>query len=136
MDIVVCFALFLAAMLFCLVKGFSLAWALVPALIMLILPLLRVPSRRAMAISAAAAFVITVTVQGGSVTDALRIMVVGYHPTEGLLASVVSGGGRAAVRFLTGAMGPCPGLSRHGRDGPRGRKARRAGPVRLSFFPA
>lgn len=68
-------------------------WALVPALIMLILPLLRVPIRRAMAISAAAAFVITVTVQGGSVADALRIMVVGYHPTEGLLASVVSGGG-------------------------------------------
>ena len=28
MDIVVCFALFLAAMLFCLVKSFSLAWAL------------------------------------------------------------------------------------------------------------
>jgi len=45
-------------------------WALVPALTMLILPLLRVPIRRAMAISAAAAFVITVTVQGGSVADA------------------------------------------------------------------
>ena len=72
-------------------------WALVPALIMLILPLLRVPIRRAMAISAAAAFVITVTVQGGSVADALRIMVVGYHPTEGLLASVVSGGGLVSM---------------------------------------
>ena len=64
---------------------------------MLILPLLRVPIRRAMAISAAAAFVITVTVQGGSVADALRIMVVGYHPTEGLLASVVSGGGLVSM---------------------------------------
>ena len=72
-------------------------WALVPALIMLILPLLRVPIRRAMAISAAAAFVITVTVQGGSVADALRIMVVGYHPTKGLLASVVSGGGLVSM---------------------------------------
>ena len=72
-------------------------WALVPALIMLILPLLRVPIRRAMAISAATAFVITVTVQGGSVADALRIMVVGYHPTEGLLASVVSGGGLVSM---------------------------------------
>lgn len=34
MDIVVCFALFLAAMLFCLVKGFSLAWALLFALVL------------------------------------------------------------------------------------------------------
>ena len=50
-----------------------------------------------MAISAAAAFVITVTVQGGSVADAIRIMVVGYHPTEGLLASVVSGGGLVSM---------------------------------------
>jgi len=72
-------------------------WALLPALIMLVLPLMRVPIRTAMAISAAAAFVITVTVQGGSVADALRIMVVGYHPTEGLLASVVSGGGLVSM---------------------------------------
>ena len=34
MDIVVCFALFLAAMLFCLVKDFSLAWALLFALVL------------------------------------------------------------------------------------------------------
>ena len=72
-------------------------WALLPALIMLILPLVRVPIRRAMAVSAAAAFLITITVQGGSVSDALRIMVVGYHPTEGLLASIVSGGGLVSM---------------------------------------
>ena len=85
-------------MLSALAESFVISpWALVPALIMLILPLLRVPIRRAMAISAAAAFVITVTVQGGSVADALRIMVVGYHPTEGLLASVVSGGGLVSM---------------------------------------
>lgn len=72
-------------------------WALLPALIMLVLPLTRVPIRRAMAVSAAAAFLITVTVQGGSVSDALRIMVIGYHPTEGLLASIVSGGGLVSM---------------------------------------
>ena len=132
MDIVVCFALFLAAMLFCLVKDFSLAWALLFALVlffalglrrgygakalvkmawskmpksMIVLRILFFiglltglwRSCGAMAISAAAAFVITVTVQGGSVADALRIMVVGYHPTEGLLASVVSGGGLVSM---------------------------------------
>ena len=72
-------------------------WALVPALIMLVLPLLRVPIRRAMAVSAAAAFVITVTVQGGSAADAVKIMAIGYHPTEGLLADVVSGGGLVSM---------------------------------------
>ena len=72
-------------------------WALVPALIMLVLPLLRVPIRRAMALSAAAAFVITVAVQGVDVVDALKIMVVGYYPTEGLLAKVVSGGGLVSM---------------------------------------
>ncbi len=72
-------------------------WALVPALIMLVLPLVRVPIRSAMALSAAAAFLITTTVQDVSVPEALRIMLAGYHPTAGPLASVVSGGGLVSM---------------------------------------
>ena len=90
-------------MLSALAESFVISpWALVPALIMLVLPLLRVPIRRAMAVSAAAAFVITVAVQGIGAGEALWIMVAGYHPTEGLLAKVVSGGG--LVSMLTPFM--------------------------------
>lgn len=85
-------------MLRALEEGFVISpWAVVPALIMLALPFFHVPIRRAMAFSAAAAFVLTVTVQGVDLAEALRIMVVGYHPTEGQLASVVSGGGLVSM---------------------------------------
>ena len=73
-------------------------WALVPALIMLVLPLMRVPIRTAMAISAALSFFFTVTIQGGGVFDTLRVMILGYHPTEGVLASVISGGGLIGMK--------------------------------------
>ena len=73
-------------------------WALLPALIMLVLPLMRVPIRTAMAISAALSFFFTVTIQGGGVFDTLRVMILGYHPTEGVLASVISGGGLIGMK--------------------------------------
>lgn len=91
------------AMLDALAESFVISpWALVPALLMILLPLLRVPIRRAMLLSGAAAFLITVTVQGGSLSDTLRIMVLGYHPASGPLSAVVSGGG--LVSMLTPFM--------------------------------
>lgn len=81
-----------------LAENFDLSlWALVPALFMLVLPLFRVPIRLAMAASTAAAFLITLLVQGGSVSDAFGIMVFGYHPTEGMLAQVLTGGGLVSM---------------------------------------
>lgn len=77
-------------------------WAAIPALITLVLPFLHIPIRRAMALSAAVAFVLTVTVQGLDLAEALRIMVMGYHPAEGQLAAIVSGGG--LVSMLTPFM--------------------------------
>lgn len=68
-------------------------WTLLPAALMLALPLLHVPIRRAMAVSALAALVLTVCVQGMSVGEALRVCLLGYEPADGLLAEVVSGGG-------------------------------------------
>lgn len=59
---------------------------------------MRVPIRTAMAISAALSFFFTVTIQGGGVFDTLRVMILGYHPTEGVLASVISGGGLIGMK--------------------------------------
>ena len=67
-------------------------WTVAPAIIMLILPLLRVPIWIAMTISGAAAFAISVLSQGMSALDALRVCVLGYA-SGGVLASVLSGGG-------------------------------------------
>lgn len=67
-------------------------WTLLPAVIMLILPLLRVPIWIAMTISGACAFAVSVLVQHGAVSETLRVALLGYRP-EGVLASVLSGGG-------------------------------------------
>ena len=68
-------------------------WTAIPALIMIVLPFLKVSIRTAMAISGAAAFAVTVAVQQVDVWEALKICILGYYPTEGMLADVVSGGG-------------------------------------------
>lgn len=73
-------------------------WTLVPALLMLVLPLLHLPIRRAMAISAALAFVLTLTVQALPLGEALRVCLLGYETSEPLLASVVSGGGLISMK--------------------------------------
>ena len=68
-------------------------WTLLPAVIMLALPLVKFPIRRAMALSAAAAFVLTVTMQGVPALSALRIAIHGYQPKNAALAQVMAGGG-------------------------------------------
>ena len=83
-----------AELLALLRESFSIhIWMLLPAAVMLILPLFKLPIRRAMAISAAAAFVLTVVLQGASVPQALRIAIHGYRPENAALAQVMSGGG-------------------------------------------
>lgn len=80
-------------------EGFVLSpWALVPALLMLVLPLFKVPIRRAMAISAALAFVLTLTVQGMPLGETLRVCLLGYEASDGLLSSAVSGGGLISMK--------------------------------------
>ncbi len=80
-----------------LTNGFDLsAWTLLPAVLMLLLPLLRAPVWAAMLASVAAAFGVSVLVQGMSVAETLRVCVLGYAP-GGALESVLSGGGLVSM---------------------------------------
>jgi len=73
--------------------NFRFSWLLVlPAVIMLVLPLLRLPIRLCMGLSALAAFLLTVFLQQSSLTETLRAALFGYQPA-GDLSAVLSGGG-------------------------------------------
>ena len=67
-------------------------WTLLPALIMLMLPLARAPIWIAMTASLAAAFGVSVLVQHETLLETLRVCVLGCAP-EGTLATVLTGGG-------------------------------------------
>ena len=76
-----------------LANSFDLSlWTVLPAVIMLILPLLRVPIWVAMTISGAAAFAVSVLLQGMGTMATLRVCILGYTP-DGVLSAVLSGGG-------------------------------------------
>ena len=77
-------------------------WTVIPALLILILPLCRVSIRWTMAASAAAALAVAVLVQGVPLTTALRDAVLGYVPAPGGLHDVLSGGG--VVSMLTATV--------------------------------
>ena len=89
-------------------ENFALHWTvLLPAVLMLVLPLAKVPVKWAMAASAATAFVLTVALQGLPVPEALRTAILGYAPRQAELAGILSGGGlvsmvtSGAVVFIT-----------------------------------
>ena len=89
-------------------ENFDLHWTvLLPAVLMLVLPLAKVPVKWAMAASAATAFVLTVALQGLLVPEALRTAILGYAPRQAELAGILSGGGlvsmvtSGAVVFIT-----------------------------------
>lgn len=86
------------ALLAALAGQFDLSlWAVLPAALMLALPLARVPIRLAMVLSGACAFALTVLLQGGGVWDTLRVCALGYRPADALLAPVLSGGGLVSM---------------------------------------
>lgn len=68
-------------------------WDLLPAAIMFLLPLFKVPIQWAIAASAAAAGVLAVGLQGFSVAEVLRSAWSGYHPADKALGAALSGGG-------------------------------------------
>lgn len=84
-------------------------WALLPAAIMLVLPLVKVPVLLSIALSVAAAGVVSVLVQGMSVWETLKTAVLGYS-AAGRLKEILSGGGiismvkPAAMVFTTGLL--------------------------------
>ena len=72
----------------------SLPWVtLLPAVLILVLSLLRVPVKQAMACSILAAFLLCVFVQGQSLNEIVRSMVLGYQPNEPAVAELLAGGG-------------------------------------------
>jgi len=98
-----------AQVLSTLSSHFSLHWiVLLPAALMLVLPLAKVPVKWAMAASVAVAFVLTVTLQGMPVSEAIHTTLLGYAPAQSDLARILSGGGAVsmahavAVVFVTG----------------------------------
>lgn len=74
----------------------------IPAVLMLVLPLFRLPIRTAMAISAGVSFLLTVTVQNIDFFSAAKIALLGYHPLDPILGNVLSGGG--LISMLTPAL--------------------------------
>ena len=85
-------------------------WALLPAVIMLVLPLVKVPVMLSIALSVAAAGAVSVFVQGMSLWEMLKTTVLGYYPAAGQLKDILSGGGivsmvkPAALVFTTGLL--------------------------------
>ncbi|MBE6908705.1 MAG: sodium:proton antiporter [Ruminococcaceae bacterium] len=72
------------------------AWVVLPAAIMLVLPLLHVPIWIAMSLSGAVSAAVGILLQGMGVWEALRVCLLGFAP-EGVLASVLSGGGLVSM---------------------------------------
>lgn len=86
------------AVLSALAENFSLHGAvLLPVIPMLVLPLLRVPVKWAMALSAAIALVLTAVLQGLPVGETLRTALVGYTPAQPELQGILSGGGLVSM---------------------------------------
>lgn len=85
-------------------------WALLPAVIMLALPLLKVPVLVSIGLSVAAAGALSVFVQGMSLWNMLKTAVLGYYPAAGQLKDILSGGGivsmisPALLVFTTGLL--------------------------------
>ena len=74
--------------------GFSISWtALLPAAVMFLLPLFKVPIKLAMCASIACAAVLACTVQGFSPAEVLSAAWGGYHPADPTLSAVLGGGG-------------------------------------------
>ena len=76
--------------------------SLLPAALMLLLPLLKVPVKWAMAASAASAFLLTVFLQGLPVWETVKTALLGYTPLQPELQHILSGGG--LVSMLTSSI--------------------------------
>lgn len=77
-----------------LTEDFSLTpWAFLPAALLLILPLLRIPVLVSMGLSILSGAVIALTAQGMEVLPLLRCCLLGYHSGTPAVAAVLDGGG-------------------------------------------
>ena len=103
-----------AGALAALTDRFAVSWtALLPAAVMFLLPLLRVPIKLAMGASIAVAAAVAMAVQGFSLPELAELAWRGYHPEDPELAAVLSGGGvtSMAVSYVIVLLtGLCSGI--------------------------
>ena len=93
------------AVLTTLTKQFSLAWPVIlPAILMLVLPLCHVKVKWAMAASALAALLLSVFLQGMPLPAALRVALLGFAPADPELAAILSGGGLCSMLASSGVV--------------------------------
>lgn len=79
-------------------QGFRLGWApLLPAVIILVLSLFRIPVKRAMLVSILAAVVLCAFYQKMEAAAIVRTMVLGYRCGDGRLAEMMNGGGISSM---------------------------------------
>ena len=69
------------------------AWSFLPAVLMLVLPLLKVPVLTAMGLSILSGAAIAWAIGGFSVLEILKICLLGYHPASSGLVGLLEGGG-------------------------------------------
>ena len=77
-----------------LATQYALHWVVfIPAALMLLLPLLKVPVKIALAVSATLSFFITVCLQKLPLLETLKTALLGYSPADGILKDILTGGG-------------------------------------------
>lgn len=86
-------------------SGFSLSpLCLLPALIILLLAVLRVDVKLTMGISVAAAALLALFLQHMTLPELLRTLVLGYEPTNPELVAIIGGGGILSMLKMTGIV--------------------------------
>lgn len=97
-----------------LTDSFSLSlWTVVPAVLMLVLPMVKVSISTTLIVSCAAAFGVSVLVQGMGAWETLVSAVMGYTPESAELAHILAGGGvlnMMSTSFAVMATGLLAGL--------------------------
>ena len=75
-------------------KDFNMSfWIVIPAVLMLVLPVFKIDVKLAMISSIVSAFIITVTLQGMNPLKLVRCCIFGYYPEESSLGAILNGGG-------------------------------------------
>ena len=69
------------------------AWTLIPAAVILIFPLLRIPILITLLSSIAAASAVSLLIQHTSFAELLRTLLLGYHSPDPALSAIIDGGG-------------------------------------------
>lgn len=72
-------------------------WCLIPAILMIVLPFCGMQIKWSMAVSLAASFLVAVFVQGESIGNCAKTLVMGFTPVDETLNDMLSGGGMISM---------------------------------------